>query len=147
MCTCGATFRVKEEETGRRLSDHLEMHLLALPHVSGPQVISERLGRWARFFLAGDAAALHALAVEDGTMSKAVDELERLSRDPDARRLLDDLERARRFHGHEMAVEREEALRKVARNLLDMGMAPAEVSRATELSLGTVVAIQASRAP
>ncbi len=86
--------------------------------------------------------------MEDGAMSKAEDD-----RDSPARRLLEDLERARQFRRHEMAVEREEGrkegyrlgreeglveareggiatvLHKVARNLLGTGRSPAEVAR------------------
>lgn len=86
-------------------------------------------------------------------MSKAVDELERLSRDPEARRLVDTLERDCRFRGHELAVEREEgveegqtrARRQVARRLLGEGMSPSEVARLTDLSLEAVAELVALR--
>ncbi len=146
-------FDLREREVNEVLTDDLEVHLLALPKLYGPQVVDERLARWARFFLAADEQSLHALAAEDRTMSKAVDELERLSRDPATQRMLENLERDRRFHGHEVAEGREEGRyegrhegrQKVARNLLAAGMAPAEVARMTELSLAEVAALLASQ--
>ncbi len=157
-----STFHIREDETGRVLTDHLELHLLALPKLYGPQEVDPRLSRWARFFLAGDVESLHALAVEDRTMSKAVDELERLSRDPETQRMLENLERDRLFHGHELAVEREEGVEEglgiglsrgrdqrsleIARNLLDAGVAPSEAARLTELSPEALAELLASRA-
>ncbi len=70
-------------------------------------------------------------------MRKAVDALEPLSRDPAARRLLDDLERV----GEELG----RLAGTVARRLLDTGMAPADVSRVTGLSPEVLAEIEASR--
>ena len=149
-----STFSLREDEDHTRLTEQLELHFLCLPKLAQERRrVSPRLARWARFLLAPDDQALHALAMEDGTMKKAVHALERLSKDPDVVALVDTVERDRRFRRHEMAVERregreeglqlgmerglergrDETRRQLARKLLDDGMAVDHVAHLTEL--------------
>jgi len=67
------------------------MHLLSLPRLDSSEILTPRLDRWAGFFLATDVESPHAQALEDPIMSKAVNELERISRDSAARRLLEQI--------------------------------------------------------
>lgn len=153
-----SVFELAERHTRGRLTDHLELHFLALPSLwSSGASVSPRLGRWARFFLAPDEQTLHALAVEDPTMSKAVTELERLSHDPQARALIDTVERDRRFHEYEVRLGQEEARAEgrvegrvegeqagrlaVARELLSGGMSLDQVARVTGLTREALAAV------
>lgn len=140
-----STFELTERWTHRRLTDQLELHFLALPSLdtSPTSEVAARLQRWGRFFLAPDDRTIHALAAEDPIMSKAVTELERLSRDPEARMVIDTVERDRRFHEYEVRVGqeaaraegreegREEGRLELARALVARGLPLAEVAQLT----------------
>lgn len=147
-----STFSLREDHTYAQLTSQVRLHFLALSQfLVDPRPVSPRLSRWARFFLASDAQALHALAVEDGTMKQAVSALERLSRDPEAVALVDTIERDRRFARHERALELAEAQRvgreegreegrkegreELARQLLAEGEPLERVARLTQLSM------------
>jgi len=117
-----STYHVAEDTTRGLLTNHLEMHLLWLPRLDSSEILTPRLDRWARFFLATDVESLHALALEDPIMSKAVNELERISGDSAARRLLEDIETGRQLHGHYLAVAKEEGEREGMAKGIEQGI-------------------------
>lgn len=130
---------------------------LSVGWLDGKLPVSARLTRWARFFLAPDEQTLHALAVEDPTRNKAVTELERLSHDPQARALIDTVERDRRFHEYEVRLGQDEARAEgrvegrvegehagrlaVARELLSGGMSLDQVAKVTGLTREALAAV------
>ncbi len=131
-----STFHVREETDNTLFTDQLELHLLTLPNLR-EDAPTTPLVRWARFLLAGDVEKLHALAAEDATMSKAVNELERLSADPMTKEMIEGIRRAELFRQHEMWEAREEgreqASRTIARALIANGMPAAQVADVTGL--------------
>jgi predicted transposase/invertase (TIGR01784 family) len=82
-------------------------------------------------------------------MSKAVTELERLSRDPEARMVIDTVERDRRFHEYEVRVGqeaaraegREEGRLELARTLVARGLPLAEVAQLTGFPVERLAAV------
>ena len=145
-----STFHLAEDHTRAIFSDHIEMHVLCLPRLADDALVRPELSRWARFFLAATGEARHALALEDPVMSKAVKELERISREPNTLRFIDEVERARVVHSHMMATTRDEgreegreegrrtAMLAVARQLLDRGTPPDEIAQLTGLDLADI---------
>lgn len=145
-----STFSLREDELQTRLTAHFELHFLCLPELGrDPRPVRPSLARWARFLLAPDERSLHALAMEDATMKKAVGALEGLSRDPEVRSLVDTVARDRFFRRYELSVERregreegrKEGLREVAQKLLAEGMTVDHVARLTGLASEVVQAL------
>ncbi len=143
-----STFHLREATTGALLSDQLELHLLALPNLSESSPATP-LARWARFLLASDAPSLHALAAEDAIMSKAVQELERLSADPMTEEMMEGIRRAELYRKHEMWEAREEGREEgkeegrdaLIRSMLARGADVAQVAALTGLSEDVVRAL------
>ncbi|MDX2054403.1 MAG: Rpn family recombination-promoting nuclease/putative transposase [Polyangiaceae bacterium] len=80
------TFLALEKSCGYPLSDHFQIHVLQLPHLSEALDVSLRLQRWARFLGASTDQEFDTLAKEDPIMAQAVQDLDKLSLDPQARR-------------------------------------------------------------
>jgi hypothetical protein len=93
------TFEVREAHGHERLDDQFALHIVQLPLLHTADALApEHAGAlldWARYFKATEDEELEALAMSDPIFDKAKLELERLSSDPQVRRL---------------ALEREEAL-------------------------------------
>lgn len=120
-------FELLETTTGAPYSDHLTLHVLQLPEIpvySAPDLTApERaLRNWGRFFGAKSDEDRAELAREDATMATAVEALEHLSQDPEARRLAREREDSvllyeleKRFHRREGRREGREEGREEAR--------------------------------
>jgi len=82
-------FQVANQKTNSLLSNHLEIHVLELPKLRINNIIEvTELERWI-LFLKCDTKTKEALAMESTTMREAFEEIERLSRNPETRRLAD----------------------------------------------------------
>lgn len=120
-------FELLETTTGAPYSDHLTLHVLQLPEIpvySAPDLTApERaLRNWGRFFGAKSDEDRAELAREHATMATAVEALEHLSQDPEARRLAREREDSvllyeleKRFHRREGRREGREEGREEAR--------------------------------
>jgi predicted transposase/invertase (TIGR01784 family) len=103
-----AVFELRERETHALFGEQLSIHVLqlsALPPV-GTTRYASRVERWARFLAARDDAELDQLASEDPIMALAKQTLERLSEDPDVRRLARDREESILLYRVELGTSR-----------------------------------------
>jgi predicted transposase/invertase (TIGR01784 family) len=90
-------FELRARKTGRLFSDDLAIHILQLSEVTTQPTAAmsesdRNLHLWARFFTARTREEFAALAHENGIMASAVEALERISEDPEARRLAEERE-------------------------------------------------------
>jgi hypothetical protein len=70
------------------------LYVLELPHLHlAPHSLEPKLERWARFLKARSSEELDMLAQEDPNINIARDTLERLSSEPETRRLAEERER------------------------------------------------------
>jgi predicted transposase/invertase (TIGR01784 family) len=105
-----AVFELRERDTHTLFGEQLSIHVLqlsALPPV-GTIRYHSRVERWARFLAARDDAELDQLASEDPIMALAKKTLERLSEDPEVRRLARDREDAINLYRVELVASRME---------------------------------------
>ncbi|MDT7985618.1 Rpn family recombination-promoting nuclease/putative transposase [Clostridium perfringens] len=134
-----SVFRLREDEKGFVLTDDLEIHFLELPKVSGVhQETSDMLVKWMLFFKAESKKKLEELAMSEPTIRKAVNVLEFLSQDAEARRLYELREKALKdelnmIKGAKAEGERQKAI-KMALNMLADGEPIDKIARYTELS-------------
>ncbi len=134
-----SVFRLREAEEGFVLSDDLEIHFLELPKVAAVhQETSDLLVKWMLFLKAESKTKLEELAMSEPTIRKAVNVLEFLSQDAEARRLYELREKALKdelnmIEGAKAEGERQKAL-EVAKNLLALEMTVDMIAKATGLS-------------
>ncbi len=105
-----SVFEMRDRHANVCLTDQLAIHLLQLPCLTPSDSIdyTDRVQLWARFFTARDDATRAQLAV-DPIMSTALNALEQLSEDPEARRLARRREDAIKFYEMELAASKAEA--------------------------------------
>ncbi|WP_046500937.1 Rpn family recombination-promoting nuclease/putative transposase [Paenibacillus riograndensis] len=132
-------FHLREDRTGLPLIDDIEVHFLELPKLDERSVPTEGgLINWLLFLKGTDTSYWEVLKMNEPGLEKAMDTLQYLSQDSDARRLYE----ARQKYLHDEASMIEgaksagiiEGKLQVARNLLAMGMDYAAVAKATGLS-------------
>ncbi|HET9933582.1 MAG TPA: Rpn family recombination-promoting nuclease/putative transposase [Polyangiaceae bacterium] len=106
-----SVFSVRDEHRNEKLSDHFELHFLELPkRASAPASRDETmLWAWCKFLCASTEREFQELAMIDPIFQRAKKALEELSRDPEARRQVEDREAALLLYEAEMAMGREEA--------------------------------------
>lgn len=130
-------FELRERHTNVSFGEQLAIHLLqlsALP-ASPSNGYDPRVERWARFLMARNDAELDRLASEDPIMALAKETLEKLSQDPDVRRLAREREDALELYEMDLVASRAlgEALgeAKVLLKLLGLRFGPpSEATRA-----------------
>jgi len=133
-----SVFRLREDEEGFVLTDDLEIHFLELPKVAGVhQETSDLLVKWMLFLKAESKTKLEELAMSEPTIRKAVNVLEFLNQDKEARKLYEMREMALKdelnmIEGAKAEGERQKA-KEVAKNLLAMDMTVEMVAKATGL--------------
>ncbi len=136
-------FHLREDRTGIPLIDDIEVHFLELPKLDERSVPSEGgLINWLLFLKGADTSQWEVLKMNEPGLEKAMDTLQYLSQDSDARRLYE--ARQKYLHDEASMVEGAKSAgiaegvnkgkREVARNLLAMGMDYAAVAKATGLS-------------
>jgi predicted transposase/invertase (TIGR01784 family) len=123
-----SVYELRERHSGRLFSNDLAIHILQLPAVTEPPLGStsdseQNLCLWARFLTAKTREKFEALARESAIMAKAVEALERISEDPEARRLAEEREDSLKLYNMSLARSerrgRQEALRTSIRRLCD----------------------------
>jgi len=117
------------------LTDILEIHTLELTKIpETPNATDVYLWHWLRFLRAETKEELDMVATASPAIHKATARVLKLSKDERARLLYEYEVKARdyelaRIHG---------AVTEIARNLLKMMMPPAEIAKATGLSLDEI---------
>lgn len=131
-------FHLREDRTGISLIDDIEVHLLELPKLDDRGIPSEGgLINWLLFLKGADTSQWEVLKMNEPGLEKAMDTLQYLSQDSEARRLYE--ARQKYLHDEASMVEGAksagiiEGKLQVARNLLAMGMDYAVVAKATGL--------------
>ncbi|MRN56281.1 Rpn family recombination-promoting nuclease/putative transposase [Paenibacillus monticola] len=136
-------FHLREDRTGISLIDDIEVHFLELPKLDECSIPSEGgLINWLLFLKGADTSHWEVLKMNEPDLEKAMDTLQYLSQDLDARRLYE--ARQKYLHDEASMIEGAKSAgiaegvnkgkREVAKNLLEMGMDYAAVAKATGLS-------------
>lgn len=144
-------FHLREDRTGISLIDDIEVHFLELPKLDERSVPSEGgLINWLLFLKGADTSHWEVLKMNEPGLEKAMDTLQYLSQDSDARRLYE--ARQKYLHDEASMIEGAKSAgiaeginkgkREVARNLLAMGMDYAAVAKATGLSEDEIQSIK-----
>ena len=149
-------FLLQNKDKPALLHPHLRLdfvELAKLPSVSedDPQALAhERLAVWRRFLLNPEADDLQELIMNDPILKKTKDQLERISSDPDARRLAQLREDARRNNesGLEMAkregleegkeLGREEGIKEAINKLFAAGLDQEKIAELLQLDKNKV---------
>ncbi|CAI7663550.1 unnamed protein product [Penicillium discolor] len=145
----------KEDHTGLELSDDLEVHFMELSKLDDQSVPMEGgLINWLLFLKGADKSNWEVLQMNEPTLKKAMDTLEFLSQDREARRLYE--ERQKYLHDEasmiEWATEKgiarglvEGEKRKaieIAKNMLSLGIEVSVIAKASGLSESEVEALK-----
>ncbi|BCG56765.1 Rpn family recombination-promoting nuclease/putative transposase [Paenibacillus sp. URB8-2] len=128
-------FHLREDRTGISLIDDIEVHFLELPKLDEHSVPSEGgLINWLLFLKGADTSQWEVLKMNEPGLEKAMDTLQYLSQDSDARRLYE----ARQKYLHDEASMMESAklagIREVAKNMLALNLDIATIAKATGLT-------------
>ncbi|WP_280208847.1 Rpn family recombination-promoting nuclease/putative transposase [Brevibacillus sp. AY1] len=138
-----SVFRLREDAEKFILTDNLEIHFLELPKLGFEhQKTSDLLVKWLLFLKAESETKLEELAMSEPTIRKAINVLEFLSQDKEARKLYEMREMALKdelnmIEGAKAEGRTEGERQKateVAKNLLTMDMTVEVVAKATGLS-------------
>ncbi|MEK3791982.1 Rpn family recombination-promoting nuclease/putative transposase [Paenibacillus sp. FSL R7-0204] len=146
-----SVFHLREDSSGAPLTDDIEIHFLELPKLNRPVTPGEGgLVNWLLFLKGIDYSDWEVLQMNEPALKKAMETLEFLSQDSEARRKYED----RQKFLMDEASQRDGALREgfakgvaegraqgeleakleIAKNLLAMGTDPASIQKATGLS-------------
>nr|WP_276531877.1 Rpn family recombination-promoting nuclease/putative transposase [Brevibacillus invocatus] len=139
-----SVFRLREDAEKFILTDNLEIHFLELPKLGFEhQETSDLLVKWLLFLKAESETKLEELAMSEPTIRKAINVLEFLSQDKEARKLYEMREMAlkdelnmiegAKAEGRTEG-ERQKAL-EIAREMLAEGDSPERVAKLTKLPL------------
>ncbi|MEK4851434.1 Rpn family recombination-promoting nuclease/putative transposase [Paenibacillus sp. FSL H7-0756] len=128
-------FHLREDRTGLSLNDDIEFHFLELLKLDEHGVSSEGgLINWLLFLRGTDTSQWEVLKMNEPGLEKAMDTLQYLSQDSEARRLYE----ARQKYLHDEASMLGSAelagIKKVAKNMLDMDIDIATIVKATGLT-------------
>ncbi|PUA37514.1 hypothetical protein C8Z91_19405 [Paenibacillus elgii] len=132
-------FHLREHHTGLRLTDDIEIHFMELPKLQSQRAsLSDKLVKWLLFLKGVDKQELwEVIAMNEPTLQKAMDTLDFLSQNEEARRLYEMRQKALHDEASMIDGAREEGKREkeieVAKNLLEMGMDVAKIVKATGL--------------
>ncbi|WP_249336710.1 Rpn family recombination-promoting nuclease/putative transposase [Sporosarcina sp. Marseille-Q4063] len=142
-------FQIANKKSNLLLSDHLEIHVLELPKLRIENIMdASELERWL-LFMKSDDKTKEALAMESPTMREAFEEIDRLSQNPETRRLADfreqelkdilQREEDAREKGMEMGIEKEK--RDTVISLNNFGMSPKDIAINVRIPLEKVIEI------
>ncbi len=116
-----SVFELRERHTGRLYGDDLVIHVLQLSEIhrverpSGEEEAAhfeELVQLWGRFLAAKSELEFEQLAKHNTLMAEALEELDKLSRDPEAASLAQRRADALKFHDMELRISREEGREK-----------------------------------
>lgn len=136
-------FHLREDQTGLSLNDDIEVHFLELLKLDEHRIPSEGgLINWLLFLRGSDTSQWEVLKMNEPGLEKAMDTLQYLSQDSEARRLYE----ARQKYLHDEASMLGSAelagIKKVAKNMLDMDIDIATIVKATGLTEQEINALQ-----
>ncbi|WP_150274624.1 Rpn family recombination-promoting nuclease/putative transposase [Paenibacillus tepidiphilus] len=127
-------FHLREDRTGIPLIDDIEIHVLELPKLENEIPSNGGLENWLLFLKGIDTTYWEALKMNEPGLEKAMDTLQYLSQDSEARRLYE----ARQKYLHDEASMLEGAkqagIKEVAKNMLELNLDIATIAKATGLS-------------
>jgi predicted transposase/invertase (TIGR01784 family) len=127
-------FHLREDRTGISLIDDIEIHFLELPKLDDAVPSQGGLVNWLLFLKGTDTSDWEVLKMNEPGMEKAMDTLQYLSQDSEARRLYE----ARQKYLHDEASMMEAAklagIREVAKNMLALNLDIATIAKATGLT-------------
>lgn len=128
-------FHLREDRTGISLIDDIEVHFLELPKLDEHSVPSEGgVINWLLFLKGADTSQWEVLKINEPGLEKAMDTLQYLSQDSEARRLYE----ARQKYLHDEASMLGSAemagVKKVAKNMLDLNLDIPIIVKATGLT-------------
>lgn len=140
-------FHLKEDHTGIELSDDIEVHFMELTKLDDQTLPMEGgLINWLLFLKGADKSKWEVLKMNEPTLKKAMDTLEFLSQDQEARRLYE--ERQKYLHDEASMIEwatekgRIEEKKMIARNMLSMGLDISIITKASGLSEAEVESLK-----
>ncbi|MEI2283980.1 conserved hypothetical protein (putative transposase or invertase) [Paenibacillus polysaccharolyticus] len=144
-------FHLREDHTGLELSDDIEVHFMELSKLDAQSVpIVGGLINWLLFLKGADKSNWEVLQMNEPTLKKAMDTLEFLSQDQEARRLYE----ARQKYLHDEASMIEWATEKglaqgeqkkaleIAQNMLSLGIDVSVIVKASGLTESEVKALK-----
>ena len=134
-------FHLREDETGKILTDDIEIHILELLKL--PQIVTkDRLIKWLKFLTKIDRKEMEEIAMGEPTIKKAIEKLEYLSQDKEMRaiyerRLKEQLDRnswldGAMMKGMEKGIEKGKI--EIARNMLSLGIDILIIEKSTGLT-------------
>ncbi len=140
-------FHLREDHTGLELSNDIEVHFMELTKLDDQAMPLEGgLVNWLLFLKGTDKSSWEVLKMNEPTLKKAMDTLEFLSQDREARRLYE--ERQKYLHDEASMIEwatekgmseglvkgeRKKAI-EIAKNMLSLGLDVGIVAKASGLS-------------
>ncbi|WP_246231699.1 Rpn family recombination-promoting nuclease/putative transposase [Sporosarcina jiandibaonis] len=138
-------FQISNKKSNLLLSDHLEIRVLELPKLRIKNIMdANELERWL-LFLKSDEKTKEALAMESPTMREAFEEIDRLSQNPETRRLADFREQElkdilqREADAREEGVEHEK--KQTVISLYHYGMSMEDIAKNVRISSEKVMDI------
>jgi len=124
-------FHLREDHTGLELSDDLEVHFMELSKLDDQSIPMEGgLINWLLFLKGPDKSNWEVLQMNEPTLKKAMDTLEFLSQDREARRLYEE----RQKYLHDEASMIEWATEKGIAQGIEKGLVEGEKRKAIEIA-------------
>ncbi|MNC16858.1 PD-(D/E)XK nuclease family transposase [compost metagenome] len=143
-------FHLREDQSGIPLIDDIELHFLELPKLDNHStpVESGGLVNWLLFLKGVDKSNWEVLTMNEPVLKKAMDTLEFLSHDAEARRLYEDRQKylhdeASMIEGALAEGERRKAI-QMALELLKLGVDTTIIAKASGLSEAEIIALKKS---
>lgn len=135
-------FHLREDRSAITLIDDMEIHFLELPKLDDTLPSQGGLENWLWFLNGVEFEHWEALKMNEPKLDKAMDTLQYLSQDSEARRLYE----ARQRYLHDEASMRhasmQEGVEKVARNLLRLNLDLDTIIQATGLTEQEILALK-----
>ncbi|OXM15562.1 Rpn family recombination-promoting nuclease/putative transposase [Paenibacillus herberti] len=129
-------FHLREDETGLELTDDIEVHFMELSKLNEESISLEGgLINWLLFLKGADKANWEVLKMNEPTLKKAMDTLEFLSQDHEARRKYE--ERQKYLHDEASMIQwaTEKGMAEGIEKGIEKGMAEGEKKKAIEIAL------------
>jgi len=136
------TFHLREDRTGLKLIDDIEIHFLELPKLDDVIPSQGGLENWLLFLKGVDTTHWEVLKMNEPGLEKAMDTLQFLSQNPEARRLYE--ARQKYLHDEASMLEgaRKAGIIEVAKNMLDLNLDIATIAKATGLSEQEIIQLK-----
>ncbi|WNS42074.1 Rpn family recombination-promoting nuclease/putative transposase [Paenibacillus sp. MMS20-IR301] len=128
-------FHLREDRTGISLIDDIEVHFLELPKLDEHSVPSEGgLINWLLFLKGADTSQWEVLKMNEPGLEKAMDTLQYLSQDSEARRLYEARQKYLHDEASMLGSAKLAGIKEVARNMLDLNLDITTIIKATGLT-------------